>query len=409
MTCIVWVYNKIWIAFAADSAATVWGKTFNANKIFSLSKYAPVGIAIYWSAEFMWIPVEILVKEYRKNLWKIKFWTIEDYMSNFINFLETYTQFTVENEELKVEEIIYLFLNFLHDRIAEKVRERFKQDDSIDTLQIWEVTSTEIQNFKNHYEMGMSKYTSIIETSRLEKYFLKLHQIKDQIFQDFLNEDFIFWEEDNLWLESIFQLFFTWYNDFITWMIRCSKTGIVIFWYWEDEIYPWYFSNRLIARVWWRLFFSKENSKSWNDPISWIIPFAQSEPIFTSILWISEEYTNGFRSIIDQLFKDNFLDDTKKDKFWSDFLEKINIIKSWYKDSFVNTLSCLSLNEISSVAETLVSLVAFKKKVSRDIETVGGPIDIAVISKWDGLIWIKRKHYFDINLNHQFLDNYFTI
>jgi len=40
-------------------------------------------------------------------------------------------------------------------------------------------------------------------------------------------------------------------------------------------------------------------------------------------------------------------------------------------------------------------------------ETVGGPIDVAVISKGDGFIWIKRKHYFSPELNHHFFDNYY--
>ena len=36
-------------------------------------------------------------------------------------------------------------------------------------------------------------------------------------------------------------------------------------------------------------------------------------------------------------------------------------------------------------------------------ETVGGPIDVAVVSKGDGFIWIKRKHYFDPVLNQRFI------
>ncbi len=42
-----------------------------------------------------------------------------------------------------------------------------------------------------------------------------------------------------------------------------------------------------------------------------------------------------------------------------------------------------------------------------DAETVGGPIDVAVISKGDGFIWIKRKHYFSPELNPQFFANYY--
>jgi hypothetical protein len=45
--------------------------------------------------------------------------------------------------------------------------------------------------------------------------------------------------------------------------------------------------------------------------------------------------------------------------------------------------------------------------MSLDAETVGGPIDVAVISKGDGFVWIKRKHYFKAELNHQFFKNYY--
>lgn len=41
-------------------------------------------------------------------------------------------------------------------------------------------------------------------------------------------------------------------------------------------------------------------------------------------------------------------------------------------------------------------------RVSRVRETVGGPTDVAVISKKDGFIWIKRKHYFDPTYNYHF-------
>lgn len=58
------------------------------------------------------------------------------------------------------------------------------------------------------------------------------------------------------------------------------------------------------------------------------------------------------------------------------------------------------------MAEALVSLTAFKRRVSMDTETVGGPIDVAVISKGDGFVWIKRKHYFGADLNPQFFAKY---
>lgn len=64
----------------------------------------------------------------------------------------------------------------------------------------------------------------------------------------------------------------------------------------------------------------------------------------------------------------------------------------------------LPKQDLAYMAESLVNLTAFKRKVSNDNETVGGAIDVAIISKGDGFIWVKRKHYFDKNLNH----HYFT-
>jgi hypothetical protein len=45
--------------------------------------------------------------------------------------------------------------------------------------------------------------------------------------------------------------------------------------------------------------------------------------------------------------------------------------------------------------------------MSTETETVGGPVDVAVISKGDGFVWIKRKHYFRPELNPGFFSNYF--
>ena len=41
-------------------------------------------------------------------------------------------------------------------------------------------------------------------------------------------------------------------------------------------------------------------------------------------------------------------------------------------------------------------------------ETVGGPVDVVFISKGDGLIWMKRKHYFNPDLNAHFFANYYN-
>ena len=59
MTAVVGILNKTGIAIAADSAVTISTgnkerKIYNsANKVFTLSKYHPVAIMIYSSAQFL--------------------------------------------------------------------------------------------------------------------------------------------------------------------------------------------------------------------------------------------------------------------------------------------------------------------------------------------------------------------
>lgn len=62
----------------------------------------------------------------------------------------------------------------------------------------------------------------------------------------------------------------------------------------------------------------------------------------------------------------------------------------------------LPIDELADLAEILISIESLKERVTRTTESVGGPVDVAVISKSDGFIWIKRKHYFDPALNSRY-------
>jgi hypothetical protein len=60
--------------------------------------------------------------------------------------------------------------------------------------------------------------------------------------------------------------------------------------------------------------------------------------------------------------------------------------------------------DLAEFAEALVNLSSVQRRVHSGFETVGGPIDVAVISKSEGLVWVKRKHYFPHELNARFFN-----
>jgi hypothetical protein len=57
---------------------------------------------------------------------------------------------------------------------------------------------------------------------------------------------------------------------------------------------------------------------------------------------------------------------------------------------------------MAAVAKSLVELESLKERVTDSSESVGGPIDVASITKHDGFVWIERKHYFKSELNPRF-------
>jgi hypothetical protein len=71
-----------------------------------------------------------------------------------------------------------------------------------------------------------------------------------------------------------------------------------------------------------------------------------------------------------------------------------------------NAITHLPKNELAHVAASLVNLNSFQKRMSPEPETVGGPVDVAVITKGDGFVWIERKHYFRPELNPHFFQKY---
>lgn len=57
----------------------------------------------------------------------------------------------------------------------------------------------------------------------------------------------------------------------------------------------------------------------------------------------------------------------------------------------VDIVETLPIEELADTAEALLNITSLKRKMSRSLETVGGPIDVALITKGDGFTWIKRK------------------
>lgn len=126
MSAGICVMNRNAIAMAADSAVTVGDHAAihnSANKLFSLSRIAPVGAIIYANATSMEIPVEIIVKQYKKSLGNKKFDTLLEYVEDFIRYLEnniTFFRFH-KNEKASVFRIFFSLMKRMENGFCESM------------------------------------------------------------------------------------------------------------------------------------------------------------------------------------------------------------------------------------------------------------------------------------------------
>ena len=112
MTTEIAVLNRSAVALAADSAVTIGSggsaKVYNhANKLFTLSKYHPIGMMLYGSANYMGVPWETIIKVFREKLGDKNLDTVEEFSTKFVRFVKSYIECTEEQQKQRVFEIWY--------------------------------------------------------------------------------------------------------------------------------------------------------------------------------------------------------------------------------------------------------------------------------------------------------------
>ena len=76
MTAEIAILNRRAVTFAADSAMTIssTGKAYNsADKIFELSTKNPIGLMVYNQLDYMGIPLDVIIKDFRDSTYCCEF------------------------------------------------------------------------------------------------------------------------------------------------------------------------------------------------------------------------------------------------------------------------------------------------------------------------------------------------
>jgi len=438
MTAIVGVLNSQGIAIAADSAVTVSGnnvkKVYNrSNKIFTLSKFHPVGIAIYNSADYMGMPLETLIKMYRKKLNDTSFNTVEEYKNDFIDFLKS--QLGNISPEFK-KNAFFGFCSEAHWTIINStIQSLEKREGELDELEddeafaiYHQVIGEELAKYSatlaaynqaTYIPMDYVAYCHYYESELLSI----VNFIEEEIDKEF--KDFTLLDEHK---ESIREMLFSLINIEYIFEKHC---GLVFMGFGETKMYP---SSHLVlagALIGDNIRIAIGNPVSINPGVANananIIPYAQADVTTTVLTGVDPNYKNEVKQAVKSSFGAattqiaGLLNDPALSKHIEDALttvsdELIDRLEAYQWERItgplLEILAHMGKEDMSELAESLVNITSLKRKfTSSDSadESVGGPVDVAIITKGDGFIWMKRKHYFDIENNQAFRDKYFKM
>jgi hypothetical protein len=384
-----------------------------------LSKYNPIGILIYGNAEIIGTPWELIIKEYRKKLGSKKFDTVRLYALDFIKYLNLY--FSADDQLIALNgNLTSYFTSVILAKIDSRIKSVTNEKEKISRIEINRIVDNSIQT--TYLEIQGKENLDGIPKNYCNTLLIKYDTEIDKVIDDVFKELPITSRARN-------RLRFIGANVFCKAVFPNDISGAVIAGFGDKGKFPAVFAitvdqvvnNHLKYKI------INEAEISFEQP-AWIIPFAQHEMVITFIEGVDPDFNNLLEGYLTEIFNEypnvlveslpELIGDKKKElvenlqKQGNEILSSLKTeLKKFKKmnniDRIVTMVEYLPKDELAAMAESLVSLTSFKRRMSLDAETVGGPIDVAVISKGDGFVWIKRKQYFKPELNPHFLANYY--
>lgn len=418
MTSEVVVMNRLSVALAADSASTVMGpdgkeKIWNsANKLFALSRCQPVGVMFYSDPSIAGVPWETLIKEFRASEAAKSYSTLEEYACAFVGYLRDNPAFFSLDAQREI------FFKIVKRRFAEiyeagnasyfrKIVSNQKTNAAAEMEGVIDPVFAGWKGKKDLQVVGEDVARAINEQYRSDLESIINNQFGSVGISDNAKAKLLRIAE-----------YYGSKEDF-----ELDYTGMVFAGFGSKDLYPVVRHLKIgpVIGGYFRYTKDKDHKISESEP-SMILPFAQRDMVETFLAGVSPRImntllrsclatTSGLTTLILEKITDLAAD---RKAYWKGEIEpEVKRLMASLGEEFrrsresnqspiLGSLVHLPKDEIADVAESLVNLNYFQKKVSMESETVGGPIDVAVISKGDGFIWIKRKHYFSAEQNPQY-------
>lgn len=425
MTAEIAVLNKTAVSLATDSAVTITtGSTEqkiydSADKLFELSRKNPIGIMINNGMQFMQIPFQTLIHDFREKC--DRFDHVEDAASAFLRFLNDWG--TASSDIIQIQSVSILLrplLDVVSDRIDRKI------DDLIRLIREGKAKELDIEAEITRISVDVvSTFLRAVQNADASEFVgtpPRITRQRENIIKGIIKSKFGGMKDDSeqfrLLLDFCKQALLKYTGP------TQSHTGIVIAGFGDKDLFPTLLSFEIDGTIFGKLKFKTTNKVDIdrNGERARVIPFAQKEMVERFLYGLDENIERNItlfcqqtvpdirRQIMERLIMNDqdkaqleiasqaaeaaFIEDLRSTRFEE--------IRSQSRQEIEDMVEFMPKPELATMAEALVNLTSIKRRVSRGFETVGGPIDVAVISRTEGFIWVKRKHYFEASLNPRY-------
>jgi hypothetical protein len=386
MTASVVVMNSGAVALATDSAVTIpYGSGMKhyqgACKLVASHAEAPVAVLWYGSPDYLGVPWEVIIKDYRHTRTK-RLPKITDYAADFLSYLNsawTAGGSIGTDEPPAVELARSLFAR------VEQTLSRQPADLAIavtDTIAAWEkslqprrrvLTQTQVKSCKRLLSWLEAELDQLEETA---------DKLPAAVRRKLRTAACSAWSH----LSSHEPL----------------HTGLVFAGFGEEDRLPAMCSYLagIPAEGYPRLAQGRDVKVSSTKPAI-IAPFAQNDQVRLFMEGLHPTLRKLIVGMLGQL-EELGLPDA--------YVEQMRRLLGDHIDAHgrpvVDAVRFLPKADLAEFARALIAFTAFRLRMSMASESVGEPIDVAVVSRSEGVVWVHRSHYFPADLNPQFFSRY---
>ena len=416
MTSVVGILNKQGVAIAADSAVTR-GRikdgsrqqkvTKNGNKMIRLSEAVPVAVMITGNADYLQIPWEVIVRRYRQRRGTVAHSTVEDASHDFFDYIQSDPVFW--GDDCGMEYVRFMAKN-IHDKIVNSNWEAAERNPDGSLCR----PATFVKTFCR----SASSLRKKLERGGICPHF-KDYSI-DQ-FRSAIDGDICLRISDNYPDEVLTKIRESLEETVWTVLRTRAKGGhyatLVFSGYGKDQEFPSLVSAVVCEGFDRRVSYHVRPEDivciSDDKPVA-ICPFAQDDVIRSVLRGIHTDWSGDagdvFRRIVNPNFGDVFGSFYDEDDPGGEFrkmlaeVETDDLHHQFYKEGmrlldknqheWEKLLKDSDLESLASLADCLIDLTGFQRILTFSPEGVGGPVDVAVISKNAGFTWLRRKSWY---------------